>query len=40
MAPAGRDKRSGLHALLKGITRSKIDIMAAWSIRRLGQIVQ
>jgi DNA invertase Pin-like site-specific DNA recombinase len=33
----GRDKRSGLHALLKGVARRDIDIVAAWSVCRLGR---
>ena len=37
MAPGGRDKRLGLDALLKGFARRKFDIVAAWSVCRLGR---
>ena len=33
----GRDKRPGLDALLKGIARREFDIVAAWSVCRLGR---
>src|SRR3984957_10391644 len=33
----GRDKRPGLDALLKGVARSEFDIVAAWSVCRLGR---
>jgi DNA invertase Pin-like site-specific DNA recombinase len=33
----GRDKRPGLDALLKGVARREFDIIAAWSVCRLGQ---
>jgi DNA invertase Pin-like site-specific DNA recombinase len=32
----GRDKRPGLDALLKGVARREFDIVAAWSVCRLG----
>ena len=33
----GRDKRPGLDALLKGVARREFDIVAAWSVDRLGR---
>ena len=33
----GRDKRPGLDALLKGVARREFDIIAAWSVCRLGR---
>jgi DNA invertase Pin-like site-specific DNA recombinase len=33
----GRDKRPGLDALLKGVSRRDFDIVAAWSVCRLGR---
>ena len=33
----GRDRRPGLDALLRGITRREYDIVAAWSVCRLGR---
>ena len=33
----GRAKRPGLDALLKGVTREEFDIVAAWSVCRLGR---
>jgi DNA invertase Pin-like site-specific DNA recombinase len=33
----GRDKRPGFDALLNAITRREIDIIAAWSVDRLGR---
>lgn len=33
----GRDKRPGFDALLKAIARREIDIVAAWSVDRLGR---
>jgi DNA invertase Pin-like site-specific DNA recombinase len=33
----GRDKRPGLDAMLKGVSRKEFDIVAAWSICRLGR---
>jgi DNA invertase Pin-like site-specific DNA recombinase len=33
----GRDKRPGLDALLRGVTRREFDIVAAWSVCRLGR---
>ena len=32
----GRQKRPGLDALLKGVARREFDIVAAWSVCRLG----
>jgi DNA invertase Pin-like site-specific DNA recombinase len=36
----GRDKRPGLDALLKGVTRRDFDMVAAWSVDRLGRSLQ
>src|SRR5215472_1833352 len=36
----GRDKRPGFDRLLKAVTRRKIDIVAAWSVDRLGRSLQ
>jgi DNA invertase Pin-like site-specific DNA recombinase len=36
----GRDKRPGLDALLKGVARREFDIVAAWSVDRLGRSLQ
>jgi DNA invertase Pin-like site-specific DNA recombinase len=33
----GRDQRPGLDALLKAVTRREIDLVAAWSVDRLGR---
>ncbi len=33
----GREKRPGLDALLKGVARREFDIVAAWSVCRLGR---
>src|SRR5579871_316560 len=33
----GRDKRPGLDALLKGVARREFDMVAAWSVDRLGR---
>lgn len=33
----GRQKRPGLDALLKGVTRREYDVVAAWSVCRLGR---
>src|SRR6476661_2991633 len=33
----GRDRRPGLDALLRGVTRGEYDIVAAWSVCRLGR---
>ena len=33
----GRDQRPGLDALMKTVTRREIDIVAAWSVDRLGR---
>lgn len=36
----GRDKRPGLDAMLKDATRRKFDVVAAWSVDRLGRSLQ
>ena len=36
----GREKRPGLDALLKGVARKEFDIVAAWSVDRLGRSLQ
>lgn len=36
----GRDKRPGLDAMLKDATRRKFDVIAAWSVDRLGRSLQ
>src|SRR6478736_8653304 len=33
----GRQKRPGLDALLKGVARREFDLVAAWSVCRLGR---
>jgi DNA invertase Pin-like site-specific DNA recombinase len=33
----GRDRRPGLQALLKGVARKEFDLVAAWSVCRLGR---
>ncbi len=33
----GRDRRPGLDALLKAVTQRKVDMVAAWSVDRLGR---
>ena len=33
----GRDRRPGLDELLKGVTRGEYDVVAAWSVCRLGR---
>jgi DNA invertase Pin-like site-specific DNA recombinase len=33
----GRDRRPGLDALLKGVTHREFDLVAAWSVCRLGR---
>jgi DNA invertase Pin-like site-specific DNA recombinase len=33
----GRDQRPGLDALMKGVVRRKFDLVAAWSVDRLGR---
>ena len=35
-----RDKRPGYDALLKGVTRREFDLVAAWSVCRLGRSLQ
>jgi DNA invertase Pin-like site-specific DNA recombinase len=36
----GRDKRPGFDALMKGVTRGEYDLVAAWSVCRLGRSLQ
>lgn len=36
----GRDKRPGLDALMKQVMRKEIDMVAAWSVDRLGRSLQ
>lgn len=36
----GRDKRPALDAMLKDATRSRFDVIAAWSVDRLGRSLQ
>jgi len=36
----GRDKRPGFDRLLKAVTRRKIDVVAVWSVDRLGRSLQ
>ena len=36
----GRDKRPGLDALLKAVVRREVDLVAAWSVDRLGRSLQ
>src|SRR5690349_18218450 len=36
----GRDKRPGLDAMLKGVARREVDLVAAWSVDRLGRSLQ
>lgn len=36
----GRDKRPGFDRLLKDATARKIDMVAAWSVDRLGRSMQ
>jgi DNA invertase Pin-like site-specific DNA recombinase len=36
----GRDKRPGFDRLLKDVVRHKIDVVAAWSVDRLGRSLQ
>jgi DNA invertase Pin-like site-specific DNA recombinase len=36
----GRDKRPGLDAMLKGVARKDFDMVAAWSVDRLGRSLQ
>lgn len=33
----GRDKRPGFDALMKGVTRKEFDLVAAWSVCRIGR---
>ncbi len=36
----GRDKRPGFDALLRAVTRREVDMVAAWSVDRLGRSLQ
>ena len=36
----GRDQRPGLDALLRGVSRKEFDLVAAWSVDRLGRSLQ
>jgi DNA invertase Pin-like site-specific DNA recombinase len=36
----GREKRAGLDALIKGIARREFDMVASWSVCRLGRSLQ
>lgn len=36
----GREKRPGFDALLKAVTRREVDMVAAWSVDRLGRSMQ
>ena len=36
----GRDRRPGLDRLLKAVTRREVDLVAAWSVDRLGRSLQ
>ncbi len=36
----GRDERPGLDDLLKGVARKEFDVVAAWSVDRLGRSLQ
>ena len=36
----GREERPGLDALMKAVTRREIDMVAAWSVDRLGRSLQ
>ena len=36
----GRDKRPGFDALLKGVARREFDLVATWSVDRLGRSLQ
>jgi DNA invertase Pin-like site-specific DNA recombinase len=36
----GRDKRPGLEAMMKGATAREFDLVAAWSVDRLGRSLQ
>jgi DNA invertase Pin-like site-specific DNA recombinase len=36
----GRDKRPQFDRMLKAVTRGKIDVVAAWSVDRLGRSLQ
>lgn len=36
----GRDKRPGFNALMRAVTRREVDMVAAWSVDRLGRSLQ
>src|SRR5690349_5516049 len=36
----GQNERPGLHAMLTGVTRKEFDLVAAWSVDRLGRSLQ
>jgi DNA invertase Pin-like site-specific DNA recombinase len=36
----GRDKRPGLDALMKGVARKEFDLVAVWSVDRMGRSLQ
>ena len=36
----GRDQRPGLDALMRGVTRREFDLVAAWSVDRIGRSLQ
>ncbi len=36
----GRDKRPGLDAMMRQVTRGEVDMIAAWSVDRLGRSIQ
>jgi len=36
----GRDRRPGLDALMKAVTRREVDLVMAWSVDRLGRSLQ
>ena len=36
----GRDKRPGFDSMLKAVTRREVDMVAAWSVDRLGRSLQ
>ena len=34
----GRERRPGLDAVLRAVTRREVDLVAAWSVDRLGRV--
>src|SRR3712207_5469564 len=36
----GRDKRPALDSMLKAVIRGEVDVVAAWSVDRLGRSIQ